>query len=428
MSRASNRGLIMTTARKSLAEEVFECKRLADEVKARRNGTDGAALTARTPSPQSVFGAETAPRARNGEDPLSSRGYSYVRLIKALNGHDSLKHPGEYAKVEFDMAKKFARLYGSGPGTVTPKSMMAPFSSALLTEGDDEPSSDLQSLRRECKALVIAGTAQADLDEMSWLRGKMYEKAYGTKAPQSWLDITLVGALVGPPAFGEFIDLYRNEAALTRAASPAAEALARMDMAKTLALTFDKAALEGPGTDVQPLGILNTPGVNVVTPTTVAANGNTLAVQDVYSFPAAVEENNGRFEAFIMRPQLYWAMLQRRVDAAVASDKSGVFAFSPYRALDEKLDLKAINGYPVSSTPQVSNTRVKGSGTNLTYMIGAQFSDFVEAFFGAMEFAAATQGDTLFPSDQTAVRGILIGDCGCRHPGVYAWADQLING
>jgi hypothetical protein len=120
--------------------------------------------------------------------------------------------------------------------------------------------------------------------------------------------------------------------------------------------------------------------------------------------------------------------LQRRVDAAVAADAAGVFAFSPFRGLDTKLDLKTINGYAVSATPQVSNARVKGTGTNLTYVIGAQFSDFVEAFFGAMEFAAATQGDTLFPADQTAVRGILIGDCGCRHPGVYAWSDQLING
>jgi hypothetical protein len=92
----------MTATRKSLADEVQEVKALADSIRARRGGTDGAALTKNTPTPLSVFGPETAgqaPHARNGEDPLSSRGYSFIRLIKALTGQgSSLKSPWEQAK------------------------------------------------------------------------------------------------------------------------------------------------------------------------------------------------------------------------------------------------------------------------------------------------------------------------------------------
>jgi len=86
-----------------------------------------------------------------------------------------------------------------------------------------------------------------------------------------------------------------------------------------------------------------------------------------------------------------------------------------------------VGGYPCTTTNQDSRTRVKGSGTDLTYVIGAQWDDYVLAMFGALEFAQATQGDSAFANDQTVVRAILTHDGACRHPGVFAVADQLIQ-
>lgn len=83
-------------------------------------------------------------------------------------------------------------------------------------------------------------------------------------------------------------------------------------------------------------------------------------------------------------------------------------------------------GYPVVTTPQVANNRTKGGGNNLTYVAAGMWSDFLIAMFGSIEFAQATQGDTVFGSDQVAVRAILSHDGGARHPGAFAVADQLV--
>jgi HK97 family phage major capsid protein len=200
-----------------------------------------------------------------------------------------------------------------------------------------------------------------------------------------------------------------------------------MDMTKTLSLTFDLAGLEGAGGDLKPTGLINTPGIQTVTPTTAAtgSTGALLAEQDLYSWPSAIAEANAEFEGFIMAPSMYYALLKRRTGAANATDNGGLFAFSPFRNLGDKLDQKNINGYKVTTSNQVSRTRVQGSTANLTYIIGGMFSDVMLAMFGALEFAIATQGDTAFAADQTVVRAILIGDIGVRHPGAIAWCDKL---
>lgn len=310
-------------------------------------------------------------------------------------------------------------------------------------------------------------------------------KAYGQKA-QSWLNETLGGAIVAPPEQGELIDLFRNKDALVNAGArtvplppqgrvqfprqtqastgywvgenveitesqvktgtltlsakkvgcliktpneliryggPAAEALFRLDMTKTLTLTMDKQLLDGAGSDTRPMGLLNTPGIATVTPTTVGNNGNTLAPQDVYDWISTVMANNAEFEGWIMRPEMFFALAKKRVGGSTAND--GPFAFSMFRQLGDKIEA-ALAGYRATLTPQVSNTRSKGSASNLTYIAGGMWSDFLLGFFGAIEFAATAQGDTSFANDQTWIRAILSCDGGARHPGAFAVADQLV--
>ena len=61
----------------------------------------------------------------------------------------------------------------------------------------------------------------------------------------------------------------------------------------------------------------------------------------------------------------------------------------------------------------------------LTYVIGGQWSDLLIGMFGAIEFAATTQGDTPFTYDQTWVRGILSADIAARHDRAFVLLDQL---
>ena len=418
-----------------------------------------------------------APHARKGESVLSSRPFSFLKLAGAMA--KVIDH--EQAKVEAQVAEIFHKSFGvTGDYKASvPGSVMAPLGCDYLPESHRG-----EAVFQEIKALVTGGTAGADPDEMAWLA----KKAYGMKA-QSWLNEVAGGAIVAPPEQGELIDLFRNKDALVNAGArtvplppqgrvqfprqtaasqgywvgendaitesqvktgtltlsakkvgcliktpneliryggPAAEALFRLDMTKTLTLTADKQLLDGQGSDTRPMGLLNTPGIATVTPTTVAANGNTLAPEDIYSFMSAVEENNATFEGWVMRPALFYALYKKRGGTGAGAG-TGPFLFDMMRTFGQGVS-PVIAGYPATLTPQVSNTRSKGNATNLTFAVGGMWSDFLMGMFGAIEFAATAQGDTSFANDQTWIRAILSVDGGARHPGAFAVADHLVIG
>jgi HK97 family phage major capsid protein len=219
--------------------------------------------------------------------------------------------------------------------------------------------------------------------------------------------------------------LLPNE--LLRFASPAVEALIRADVFKTVALQLDKNLLEGAGSQTQTLGLAtmgaaagNPYGLAIVTPSAA----NQLAGQDAYAFMSAVEENNGDPEGgrggWIMRPKMAYAWYQARWTPYSGGTSQGGFLFEITRGLDGKA-VKNLAGYPITSTVQVSNTR----GSNQTYILFAPWEDYILSLFGAIEFVQTTEGYNLTSSDQTLLRCILTGDGGPRHPGVFAFCDNL---
>lgn len=427
------------------------------------------------------------PFVRKGENIMGSRGYQFQRIIGLRTGLMNK----EDAKVELEMHDRLYKCFVQDNGFTsasdhiimnTGGTLLAPLGTELMGgNGVDD------AFRYEVKSITRAGVGGADPDEIRAIVNKLYR---GETKAQSWVDETTGGALVGPPEFGELIQLLRNKDALINAgarvipmpstgsikyprqtaastgywvgenlpitpsdvktgslllrakkcaalitmpsellrfASPATEALLRSDMTKTLSLTFDKAALEGPGSDNVPLGILNTPGVATVTPTTVASDGNTISPQDVYKFLSAVEANNAEFQGWIMRPEMFYHLVTARGTTYSDSGGVGQFVFDQFRNLGTGFP-KLLAGYPVTTTPQVSITRTKGNGTTLTYILGGQWDDAIMALFGTIEFAQATQGDNTFAQDQVMVRAILTGDFGLRHSGAFAVADTLIQG
>lgn len=437
------------------------------------------------PTPEQVFGG------RNvivGEMPNSSRGFQITRCIKAMLAGPGGNW--ERAKTEMDVIKATRKAYAAHPNAFSadPTVMQMPFCVDHIGDDEDEPLDE--SIRAELMQKMHGGVAKADPDEMRWLVQK-YMPTGRKEVYMSWLDQAFGGALVGAPVMGEMIDLFRNQDALVAAgcrsiplpptglnlprqtsatsggwvgenkdnsalksvvgtgslkltprkafalvpmpndliryAGPAAEMLVRADVTKTLALLFDKAGLEGKSSQLSPTGLIETPGISTVTPTTVGNDGNTLAEQDLYKFPAALEAQNASFEAYIMHPNLYYALIGRRNDAVSAADKKGAFTFNPMRDASDPINVKRINGSKVVTSNQVATNRVKGaSGATLTYVLAGMFSDVYLATLGAMEFAVSTQGDTPFASDQTLLRAILIGDVGVRHAVSIAWADKLV--
>lgn len=211
---------------------------------------------------------------------------------------------------------------------------------------------------------------------------------------------------------------------LIRFASPAAEALMRDDMTKSLALGLDFAGLEGQGGDNVPLGITLRTDITTVNSSSQAVNGDGLVGQDIYRMIAAVEEGNAEFESWIMRPKTLYKYYQLRSSAVGQGDSEGPFLFNLIREAGDGTP-PLLAGYPVVKSTQVSQTQTKGGSTNLTYVLGGMFSDVLIGMFGAIEFAATTMGDTSFQFDQTWVRGILSADVQIRHGVSFVYMPNL---
>lgn len=445
----------------------------------------GRTTPSNTPSKESVFGPSNAPYVRKGENIMSSRGFQFQRLIGVVGNTPGFDK--ENAKIENDLVGRLYKNYCQDNGFVPVNGgspFLAPLGTDLMGGGNEID----DNFRIEIKQLCCAGVAGADRSEMEWVAKKAYQGHTKTvTTSQSWLDETLGGPLVAPPEFGELIQLLRNKDALINAgcrvipmppsgrikfprqvapttgywigenanitssnfntstlllsskkvaalvgmpnelirfASPASEALLRADMTKTLSLTFDYACLQGPGSDNTPLGVINTPNIVTVTPTTVGGNGNTISPQDLYTFISAVEANNAEFQGWIMRPEMFYLLVGARTTPYSGGSQQGQFAFDQFRQLGQGWQ-KIVAGFPAVTTAQVSITQSKGSANNLTYIVGGQWDDSIMALFGAIEFAQATQGDSAFQQDQTIVRAILTGDFGLRHPAAFSVAQTL---
>src|SRR4051812_19419600 len=133
------------------------------------------------PNHSDVFGA---PNVRSGEDSMSSRGYSFMKMMGVLTG----ACPPEKAKIERDVHERMNKLYCTdmgaagygygGAGMAGEKKFLAPLATSFMHE-DIIP----RDFRREMKSLVTAGTDGADHDEMKWIRTKQLQAmGYSTKS------------------------------------------------------------------------------------------------------------------------------------------------------------------------------------------------------------------------------------------------------
>lgn len=434
-----------------------------------------------TAKPSEVFGL---PNVRTGENPLTSRGLSFQKMLGLISGAVA----PDQAKVEIDTHNRLHTCYkenytyggGYRPGE---KSFLMPLSTSLMQQ-EVVP----RDFRREMKAMVQEGVAGADWDEMRHYRRQEIQRMGYDAKTLSWINELSGGALVAPPEFGEIIELLRAKEALVNAgarvvplppqgrikyprhtqaslgywlgenagitdsnvgtgemtltakklavliktpnelmrfASPATEALIRDDMTKTMALTLDLACLEGVGSDYTPLGLTNNPGITTIASSSPANDGDRLVGEDIYRMITAVEEANAEFEGFIMRPKTWYKYMQLRADAVVQGDRQGMFLFNLIREAGDGVPKPALAGYPVTKSTLISQSRAKGSSTDLTYIVGGMWSDALIGMFGAIEFAATNVGDTPFVYDQTWVRGILSADFGLRRESAFVLMDDL---
>lgn len=216
---------------------------------------------------------------------------------------------------------------------------------------------------------------------------------------------------------------------LMRFGGTSVEAWIRADMARTLGLLIDTAGLEGTGSTLQPKGLINYAGINSHTAGTVDTNGNTFEPEDVAGMLSDVEEQNHDPErdgfTWVMRPAMWNNLINRRAAAHTASTYDGGWMFPVNRD-----DLTAgrpsmLLGHQVVRSTQVSNTRSKGSSSDLTYVLGGIFRNLIIGRVGVLEFAMTTEGANRFDRYQTGIRAIQFVDTGVRYEDAFVLCDDI---
>ncbi|MBX7105186.1 MAG: phage major capsid protein [Gemmataceae bacterium] len=419
------------------------------------------------------------PWAATGPVGRDSAGYSVLKAAAFALGYLG----PDQCKEEVHVHQQLRELY-QGYGFVPHcghQAFLVPLATAHLPAFEPRGA----KLKAEIRQKMTADVGRWDPDEAAWL---LRRTGAVTKALGAGSDLA-GGSLVGFPALGELIDLQRNlevfagagaqeialppngriqfpkqtggstaywvgEAAaitastpatgsldlqakklgvlvklnneLLRFASPSAEGLVRLDMARQAALKADLAMLEGTG-GTQVRGLLTYSGIGSVTASSPDDDGDTFEPEDVARMEAALPDAVPGPTAWVMRRQMFAALANRRADAVTAADGKGPFVFHPGRSAAERPPLE-LYGTPVVRSSQVSATRAKGASTNLTYILLGHFPDWIIARMGVMEFLASGLGDTALVNDQTVLRGIQHIDAGARHAASFVLCDQLVQG
>jgi HK97 family phage major capsid protein len=436
------------------------------------------------PNASDVFGV---PGVRRGEDIMGSRGFSFMKMLGVITGAVSPQDAKIELDVHSRLHGCFADTYDYRGGfRVGEKAFLAPLATSFFAESHVPRDFRREMKGLICAGTDGYDLDEARWIRRKALESQ-YGGQVGNKT-LSWLNELSGGALVPPAEMGELIELLRNKEALVNAgartvplppqgrmkypkqtsssltywvgenqpipqseigtgevtlqakklavlikapnellrfASPAAEALMRDDMTKSLALGLDLAALEGMGGDHRPKGVLQHANIQRLASSRPAADGDAIVAEDLYRMVATVEEANAEFEGFIMRPKTLYKFFQLRFDAVSQGDKSGGFLFNLIREAADGLPKATLAGFPVTKSTQISQSRAKGASTNLTYIMGGMWSDVLLGMFGAIEFAATNVGDTAFVNDQTWVRGILSADVAIRHEAAFVLMDNL---
>ncbi len=227
---------------------------------------------------------------------------------------------------------------------------------------------------------------------------------------------------------------------LLRYGGPAVEAFVRADLASELALAVDLAGLEGAGTTTEPKGVLNYANIITHTAGTVATDGNTFQPEDPSRMLAEIEEANFDPDregfAWLMRGKMWRNILNRRSGALDTSDNLvegvGQWLFDVNRADISAGQPSMLLGHPVVRSSQVSNTRAKGSATDLSYILGIVGKHLLIGRVGILEILSSNSGtvngSNLFETDQVALRAIQHVDVGLRHENAVVFCDTLDMG
>lgn len=218
-------------------------------------------------------------------------------------------------------------------------------------------------------------------------------------SPLPYSDPQFDGVTLSPKHAGVITEWSRN---MILQASPDVEQLCRQDMALVLAEMLDAAAITGTGTNNQPLGILNTPGIGTVA---MGTNGGTVTYDALADLVGQVDDANatGGSMAFLTNTKV-------RRSVAKIKDTAG-----------NPLGLPVVfQGANVAYSNIVPGNLSKGTGNNLSAVIYGNWSDLLIGVWSELDILVNPYESTAYSKGNVSIRAMMTVDVAVRHPESFA--------
>lgn len=377
-----------------------------------------------------------APVAQTGSVDMSDTERREYSLVRAINA--ALTGNWDKAGLEREVSNELSRQLGKPTaGFYFPNdlSVRAPYAVGAPTTGGNLvatnllASSFIEVLRNKAMVMQLGPTMltglvgnvaiprQTSQSSTYWVA----EAASITESEALFDQVTLSPKQIGARSQYSRLALQQT--------TPDIEVIVRNDLAKVLALGIDLAAINGSGTNGQPLGILNQSGIGSVA---MGTNGAAFINSSPSTSPSGLDQLidlEAQLDiANALDGSLYY-LTNAKVVAALKKLKDQ-YGGPLWTNFDDNIRLAngtpgSINGFPVARSNQVPANLTKGTGTNLSAIIFGDFSSLIVGMWGASEVLVNPYGAG-YNSGSVDIRIMQTCDIAVRLPKKFAAITDII--
>jgi HK97 family phage major capsid protein len=363
---------------------------------------------------------------------LSARESKQYSLGRAIVGFQE-KNWERSAPFEYECSVQLARQLGRQPqGILVPMDLAFPSSQQRATYVTTSPatggnlvatellaSNFIDSLRNRSLVMQLGATMltglQANVDipkrassaQTYWVA----EDAALTQSEGTFSVVSLRPKTVGCLSKFSRIMLLQS--------TPGIEELIRNDFAALIAIEIDRACISGTGASNQPRGILNTAGIGSVA---LGTNGAAPTWQSVVDLETLLANQNADVQAL---GYLVNSRLRGKLKNTLKPTPSTEFIWNDDGSSPPGFG--RLNGYPAGVSNNVPSNLTKGSGTNLSAAIFANWADLLIGQWGALEILPNPYGAGDYDAGRIAVRAMITLDIAVRRPESFAAITDCIT-
>lgn len=201
------------------------------------------------------------------------------------------------------------------------------------------------------------------------------------------------------------------------AGNPMIEMFLRKDLTLSAGEEIDRDRMTGQG-GIKLLGLLNIPGILTHPAATAGTNGDTLGTNDPSEMVTQIQMANVPGDAYFATLPNLWQKIMTRKDAV------GQYVFDWAR--QNGVQPNSGRGTLCITSTNISQTRTKGSGTTLTYLVAIVPQHILIGQAGVADFSTTNAHSDNFRKGIMAVRMSLYTDIAARYPQAINVSDQLL--